>query len=343
MYRPEDYHYELPNELIAQVPLADRDQSRLMHLDRTSGQIEHRVFTDVPQYLQAGDVVVLNDTKVIPGRLYGRKETGGKVEVLLLDFAQGIRKKRFACLVKASKRPAPGSRLIFDEGLTATVEAVEDRVCHLRFHSTQPLDQVLEAIGHVPLPPYIQRGDTREDRHTYQTIYATHEGAIAAPTAGLHFSRPLMQRLEGQGVRFVRLTLHVGYGTFMPIRTADIRRHRMHAEYFELSATTVDTIQQARSRGHRVVAVGTTCVRTLEFCARGGTLTHQRGLCDLFIYPGYRFNVVDAMITNFHLPQSTLMMLISAFAGRENVFKAYEQAVRKRYRFFSYGDAMLIS
>lgn len=343
MYSLDDYNYELPQELIAQAPLTDRDRSRLLHLDRRTGRCAHLVFSHVNAVLSAGDVLVLNDTKVIPGRLYGRKESGGKVEVLLLDYAQGVRNNSYACLIRASKRPQPGNRLIFDQGVTATVLTVAERVCQLAFNTAIPFDQVLESIGHVPLPPYIRRPDTFCDRDSYQTVYAARKGAIAAPTAGLHFTPALLKKLTDNGVRVVRLTLHVGYGTFVPVQVDDIRNHRMHAESFELSPQCARTIQEAKSDGHRIVAVGTTCVRTLEYCAREGEVKAQSGSCDLFIYPGYAFKVVDAMITNFHLPKSTLMMLVSAFAGRESVLHAYAHAVQERYRFFSYGDAMLIS
>jgi S-adenosylmethionine:tRNA ribosyltransferase-isomerase len=343
VYSPEDYDYLLPQELIAQAPLARRDRSRLLHLDRRTGRLNHRIFGDIATILTAGDVVVLNDTKVVPGRLLGRKESGGKVEILLLDYAQGKHDQRYACLIKASKRPKPGSRLLFDHGLKAIVESTEGMVCHVTFQVDQPLEKILELIGHVPLPPYIRRQDNTDDRSNYQTVYATQEGAIAAPTAGLHFTPTLLETLRNKGVRLVRLTLHVGYGTFVPVQVQDIRNHRMHSERFELTEDTVHIINQAKANGQRVVAVGTTCVRTLEYCARNGELHAQGGPCNLFIYPGFAFKIVDAMITNFHLPKSTLIMLVSAFAGREAVLGAYTQAVEHKYRFFSYGDAMLIT
>jgi S-adenosylmethionine:tRNA ribosyltransferase-isomerase len=342
MYSPDDYNYALPAELIAQQPLARRDQCRLLCLQRSGNLLDHRGFGDLPDLLCAGDVLVLNDTRVVPGRLLGRKESGGRVEVLILNPAGDGAGPDYACLVKASKRPARGGRLIFDGGLSATVTALDERICHLRFDGPAPLDQVLDAIGHVPLPPYIRREDNLLDRHTYQTVYADRKGAIAAPTAGLHFTPQLLQRLRDKGIQTAFLTLHVGYGTFVPVRVDDIREHRMHSEWFDLSADTVAAIGRAKGNGRRVVAVGTTCVRTLEFCARDGELHPQSGWCDLFIYPGFRFNVVDAMLTNFHLPRSTLMMLVSAFAGRAAILQAYAEAVRKGYRFFSYGDAMLI-
>jgi S-adenosylmethionine:tRNA ribosyltransferase-isomerase len=343
VYRLDQYHYELPEALIAQQPADQRDRSRLLQLQRVSGEMTHGRFADLAGLLTPGDVLVLNNTRVVPGRLLGRKESGGRVEVLILDFAAGAAKNRFECLVRASKRPKPGSNLLFGDGLQARVEALNGSTSVLSFSGPAPLEQALESIGHVPLPPYIRRKDTERDHDNYQTVYARHKGAIAAPTAGLHFTQDLLQRLAGKGVAIVYLTLHVGYGTFVPVRVADIRRHRMHAEWFSLSQEAADTITNAKQGHGRVVAVGTTCVRTLEYCApQPGKIEARSGMCDLFIYPGHRFNIVDAMITNFHLPQSTLLMLVSAFAGREKILKAYEEAVREKYRFYSYGDAMLI-
>ncbi len=343
MYSLKDYDYSLPEALIAQQPVSQRDQSQLFRLQRKTGQWAHGRFMDIVDSLNAGDVLVLNNTKVINGRLLGRKESGGKVEVLILDYAQGVRQRVFECLLKASKRPKTGSRLIFDQGVAARVLKVTPTTATLSFNGPAEFEQVLEAIGHVPLPPYIRRDDMDRDRQTYQTVYARRKGAVAAPTAGLHFTPKLLDRLVQKGVRIAYLTLHVGYGTFVPVRATDIRKHQMHAEGFTLSADAVDTINSAKSDGHRVVAVGTTCVRTLEYCAEGnGALKARKGMCDLFIYPGYQFKVVDAMLTNFHLPQSTLIMLVAAFAGRQNVLDAYAEAVREKYRFYSYGDAMFI-
>jgi S-adenosylmethionine:tRNA ribosyltransferase-isomerase len=342
LYNLDDYYYELPQVLIAQQPQAVRDQSRLLHLERASGRMTHGRFGDIADVLTDGDVLVLNDTRVIPGRLIGRKDSGGKVEVLILDYARGVPQKVFTCLVKASKRPKPGSRLIFGDALEARVLDLQARTSTLAFETSADFDQVLERTGHVPLPPYIRRRDNEADQHTYQTVYAAQKG-IAAPTAGLHFTRALLERLAGKQVRIVYLTLHVGYGTFLPVESADIRHHRMHSEYFSLSPRTVDAVNAAKADGRRVVAVGTTCVRTLEYCADSpGHLTAGSGMCDLFIFPGYAFKMVDAMITNFHLPKSTLLMLVSAFAGREKILAAYAEAVKRRYRFFSYGDAMMI-
>ena len=343
MYALSDYDYHLPEELIAQQPLDRRDQSRLFCLDRGSGQWVHGQFSDLVDMLNSGDLLVLNNTKVINGRLLGRKESGGKVEVLILDYAQGIRHNRFECMVRSSKRPKPGSRLFFDQGLEAEVRAVNSTTCHIAFSGAISLDQALEEIGHVPLPPYIDRNDNARDRIQYQTVYAEEKGAIAAPTAGLHMTDAMFDRLHRKGVETAFITLHVGYGTFVPVRVEDIRQHEMHAEWFSLDSSVADAVNRAKTRGSRVVAVGTTSVRTLEFCAAGnGQIAPQSGMCDLFIYPGYQFRALDAIITNFHLPQSTLLMLVSAFAGRERILNAYAEAVRERYRFFSYGDAMLI-
>ncbi len=344
MYSLTDYDYHLPESLIAQEPLDRRDQSRLLCLKRTSGRIDHHRFSDILEILDPGDVLVLNNTRVVNGRLLGRKASGGKVEVLILDYAQGMHHNLFECMVRASKRPRPGSRILFGRGLEARVKSVNPTTCTLSFSNATPLDQALETIGHVPLPPYIHRDDLPRDRNTYQTVYAQEKGAIAAPTAGLHFTPELLHQLKAKGVVVVCLTLHVGYGTFVPVRVADIREHQMHAEGFSLGEDVASAVQCAKNQGKRVVAVGTTCVRTLEFCtAENGRIKAQRGMCDLFIYPGYRFKTVDGMITNFHLPHSTLLMLVSAFAGRKRVLSAYAEAVREKYRFYSYGDAMMIS
>jgi S-adenosylmethionine:tRNA ribosyltransferase-isomerase len=343
MFELSDYDYQLPDALIAQHPLEQRDQSRLLALHRETGQWDHRRFADMADLMNAGDVLVLNNTRVIPGRLLGRKESGGKVEVLILNYAQGRRDQVFQCLIRSSKRPKPGGRLLFDQGLEGRVMAVSATACTVAFRGPEPLDDVLRVIGHVPLPPYIHRDDAPGDRRSYQTVYAEQAGAIAAPTAGLHFTRDLLDRLTRKGVMVVYLTLHVGYGTFVPVRAKDIREHRMHAEWFTLSEETARTINAAKAAGRRVVAVGTTSVRTLEYCSGAkDRVAPGSGMCDLFIYPGFDFKLVDVMITNFHLPQSTLLMLVAAFAGRENILHAYAEAVRRKYRFFSYGDAMLI-
>jgi S-adenosylmethionine:tRNA ribosyltransferase-isomerase len=343
MYQLSDYDYQLPEALIAQRPIARRDQSRLLCLERRSGDYTHRRFDDLVRLLDPGDLLVVNNTKVINGRLLGRKESGGKVEVLILDYAQGSANNTFECMVRASRRPKPANRILFGKGLEACVEAVHDSTCSLSFKGSISLDQAMDTIGHVPLPPYIHRQDQAQDRTTYQTVYATNRGAIAAPTAGLHFTRELLEQLQHKGIQIAHLTLHVGYGTFAPVRVTDIRAHQMHSEWFSLGADVAGAINAAKAKGSRVVAVGTTSVRTLEYCAaESGDLIPKSGMCDLFIYPGYDFKVVDAMITNFHLPKSTLMMLVSAFAGRKNVLNAYAQAVKEKYRFYSYGDAMVV-
>ncbi len=353
MYRLEDYHYDLPPELVAQRPVARRDRSKMLCMDRQNGRLKHTFFYKLGEYLESGDVLVVNNTAVVPGRLAGRKATGGKVEVLISDFT-GIRRSNdedgcvvCLCLVKASKRSLPGTWYYFDHGLKAEVLDAHNGSYRLKFYSKEDLETVLNRIGQVPLPPYIKRGrqnfNSFEDKTSYQTVYASQKGAIAAPTAGLHFTADMLDKLRALGITIVELTLHVGYGTFLPVKAVDIRQHRMHAESFSISAGVAETINIARANGNRIFAVGTTCVRTLEYASNSkGEIVAGSGECDLFIYPGYRFKVVDAMITNFHLPESTLLMLVSAFAGRQNVLNAYMEAIRKRYRFFSYGDAMLI-
>ncbi len=348
MYFLGDYDYELPPDRIAQQPAEHRDHSRLLKLDRVTGVVSHDRFDRLSRFLSAGDVLVVNDTAVIKARLLGRKESGGRVEVFLLDFAGGRRSidsRRFTCecLVKSSKPSRTGTRFVFGGGLAGQVVAVRDRTVQVEFSGDGDFDAVLDRVGHVPLPPYIRRADEPEDRTAYQTVYASVRGAVAAPTAGLHFTDELLSGLRAMGVVTAPITLHVGYGTFAPVQVLDIRDHRMHAERFFIPAETAAAVHAARNNGKRVVAVGTTAVRTLEFAADAqGRLTAGSGTCDLFIYPGYRFKAVDAMITNFHLPKSTLLMLVSAFAGREHVLKAYREAVAERYRFYSYGDAMLI-
>ena len=352
MYSIDDYHYHLPEENIAQKPAGQRDQSRLLILGRTSGSLSHGHFRDLSKHLSASDVVVLNNTKVVPARLVGKKETGGRVELLLLDYTQAkVRhtsgnEVETLCLVKASKRPRIGSRFIFEAGLTAEVVGTDGMQQRVKFSPAGDFESLLYRIGKVPLPPYIRRqnGVDGVDDHTlYQTVYASQKGAVAAPTAGLHFTGNTLERLKKKGVKVVEITLHVGYGTFSPVRVSDIRQHAMHAERFSISEKTAGVINQAKEAGHRVVAVGTTCVRTLEFVStRDGEVVPGKGSCDLFIYPGFNFKVVDAMVTNFHLPQSTLLMLVSGFAGRDNILNAYRTAIEKGYRFYSYGDAMLI-
>ncbi len=352
MYTLNDYHYDLPEALIAQTPAAHRDGSRLLHLDRTNGTVSHRHFRDIVDLLHPSDVLVVNNTRVIPGRLHGRKPTGGKIELLILDYGatdcrgHDDRQRVLHCLIKASKQVAAGTRILFDAGLVAEVLDFCDGIYTVQFSAPEAFDGLLHRIGRMPLPPYIKRSASQPDevdRMRYQTVYASEQGAIAAPTAGLHFTGDILARLEEGGVTVAPVTLHVGYGTFVPVRVDDIRDHRMHAEWFSIPPETARIVNQARAAGNRVVAVGTTSVRTLEFAAgSGGSLAPGSGRCDLFIYPGYPFKMVDAMITNFHLPRSTLMMLVSAFAGREAMLRAYKTAVEEKYRFFSYGDAMFI-
>ncbi len=353
MFSLLDYDFNLPDNLISQTPSPVRDRSRMLFLNKTSGAVSHGRFNEIVQKFSPGDVLVLNNTQVIPARLYGRKQTGGQVEILILDYRQGLENYRKTgsfecpCLVRASKAPKPGTRLVFPHGVTGTVITSDIRTFLIRFSCEDPFEDVLDKIGHMPLPPYIKRhaGNASEfnDRTTYQTVYAREKGAIAAPTAGLHFTKELLENIVSMGVNIAVITLHVGYGTFLPVTADDIRDHTIHSEFYAISKTSADIINKAKKEGRRVVAVGTTSVRTLEYAANeNGGLKHGSGNCDLFIYPGYTFKIIDAMITNFHLPKSTLLMLVSAFAGRENILNAYQEAIKENYRFYSYGDAMYI-
>ena len=353
MYSLEDYSYSLPEELIAQVPASARDQSRLMVLERGSQSISHHDFGDIVRLIRAGDVLVVNDTRVVPARLVGTKETGGRVEALLLNypeqFSETACRSMLACecLVKSSKRPRKGSKFFFNGGLEASVMGGTNGVYTLEFRCNGNFDTVLHEMGQIPLPPYVKRDETSpppcNDRERYQTVFAQKKGAVAAPTAGLHFTRELLDALAEKSVRVVPITLHVGYGTFLPVRAADIRDHRIHAEAYQLTKGAAEDINHAKNEGRRIIAVGTTTVRVLEFASDpGGRLKPGSGKCDLFIYPGFTFKVIDALMTNFHLPGSTLLMLVSAFAGRDFILDAYREAIRQRYRFYSYGDAMLI-
>jgi S-adenosylmethionine:tRNA ribosyltransferase-isomerase len=344
------YDFDLPPELIAQTPAEHREESRLLVLDRPRGAIAHSRFADIAARLRPGDLLVVNDTKVVPARLTGRKETGGRVELLVLDPCKPEGEgggESHCCLVKTSKRLRAGQMIHLKDGSRAEVaEVLEDGKAAVRFPGPGPLLDLLDRAGEMPLPPYIVRkpGDGAvDDAARYQTEYAKNPGAVAAPTAGLHFSRPLLESLEARGVSIAPITLHVGYGTFSPVRTEDIRDHAIHSEYVEVSRESAERIQKAREESRRIVAVGTTVVRTLEWIAsRSGEIVPTTGFCGHYIYPGYRFRAVGAMITNFHLPRSSLILLVSAFAGREAILSAYEEAKRLRYRFFSYGDAMLI-
>jgi S-adenosylmethionine:tRNA ribosyltransferase-isomerase len=334
-----DFQYELPAELIAQLPLDQRSASRLLCCDRTNGRLDDQVFGDLPALLNPGDLLVFNNTKVIPARLYGTKSTGGKVEILIERL---LNQQECLAQLRASKSPKAGGLLNLEDGSELKVLGREGSFFHLRSESSN-LMVLLQELGHMPLPPYITRKDTVSDRQRYQTVYAETPGAVAAPTAGLHFDRALLDLLKDRGIESTTVTLHVGAGTFQPVRVDDIEDHQMHAEWLEVSPTSCEAITAARVRGGRVIAVGTTAVRSLETAAQGGSLKPFSGDSRIFIYPPYQFRVVDAMITNFHLPESTLLMLVSAFAGREQMLAAYRHAVKQRYRFFSYGDAMLIS
>ncbi len=333
-----DFDFDLPPASIAQEP-APRGESRLLVLDRT-GPERHARVRDLPRLLRPGDLLVLNDTRVIPARLYGRSAGGGKMEILLIE---PVGEREWDALVKPGRRARPGARFEIGEELTAeVVDKREDGRYRLRF--SEPVEPHLERLGHIPLPPYIHRPEAPEDRERYQTVYASRPGAVAAPTAGVHFTGELLREIEGAGIEIARVTLHVGIGTFKPVSAERIEEHRMERERYEIGEETAGAIRHAREAGRRIVAVGTTVVRTLEGAALagGGEVRTGSGSTDLFITPGFRFQVVDALLTNFHLPRSTLLMLVSAFAGRERVLAAYEEAAREGYRFYSYGDAMLL-
>ncbi len=338
--RRADFTFDLPPELIAQRPLAERSASRLLCLDAASGAIDDATFTELPGRLRAGDLLVFNDTRVIPARIHGRKASGGRVELLVERLLGG---GRLLALVRCSKAPRTGGVLQLDGGVRATVTGRRDDLFELELEEGVDALAWLERDGHVPLPPYIARADDAADLERYQTVFAARPGAVAAPTAGLHFDAALLARLHDAGLATARVTLHVGAGTFQPVRAERLADHRMHAEWLEVPQATCDAVAATRARGGRVVAVGTTTVRSLETAARDGTLRPFTGETSLFITPGYRFRVVDLMVTNFHLPESTLLMLVCAFAGTRHVLAAYRHAVAARYRFFSYGDAMLVS
>jgi len=334
-----DFYYQLPAELIAQRPLEQRSASRLLCLDRQSGGLSDRNFSDLPALLNPGDLLVFNNTKVIPARLYGLKATGGRVEILVERL---LNKHECLAQVRASKSPKPGGKLVLEDGTELQVLMRQDEFFHLRSVQANLMD-ILQNQGHMPLPPYITREDNETDRHRYQTVFAETPGAVAAPTAGLHFDRALLDQLAEKGVQSTTVTLHVGAGTFQPVRVDNIEDHHMHAEWLEVSQSACDAITAAKTRGGSVIAVGTTAVRSLETAAQGGSLQPFSGDSRIFIYPPYPFQVVDAIITNFHLPESTLLMLVSAFAGHEQTLAAYQHAVKQAYRFFSYGDAMLLT
>lgn len=339
--RKEDFNFDLPEELIAQDPLEDRSSSRLLVLDKETGKTEHHVFREIIDYLEAGDCLVINDTKVIPARLIGSKiGTDAKIEVLLLKRKEN---DVWETLVKPGKKAKIGTRISFGDGLLVgeVVDIVEEgnRLIHFEYEGI--FEEILDRLGQMPLPPYITH--QLEDKNRYQTVYAKHSGSAAAPTAGLHFTPELLKKIEEKGVRIARVTLHVGLGTFRPVKVDNILEHHMHSEFYQIEEEAAEKINTAKANGKRVIAVGTTSCRTIESAAKeDGTIAPVSGWTDIFIYPGYQFKVLDCLITNFHLPESTLVMLVSALAGREHVLNAYEEAIKERYRFFSFGDAMFI-
>jgi len=337
--KKSDFHYELPPELIAQAPLPERSASRLLVLDAGQRAWHDRMFRELPQLLRAGDLLVFNDTRVLPARLLGHKETGGAVEILL-ERITGTHTA--VAQLGVSKKPRAGSHILLGDGTRVRVLGRDGAFFELEFETAEPLDKVLSRLGRMPLPPYIAREAGKADAERYQTVYAREPGAVAAPTAGLHFDQPLLDALRAQGVEFGYITLHVGAGTFQPVRSESIEDHVMHREWLNVGAELVEQIRSTRVRGGRVIAVGTTVVRALEAARDGGVLKPFAGETRIFIVPGYRIESVDALITNFHLPESTLLMLVSALAGRELILDTYRHAVEQRYRFFSYGDAMLI-
>lgn len=343
--RVADFSFELPESLIARYPQTQRSGCRLLSLDGPSGELTHGIFTDLLDKLDAGDLLVFNNTRVIPARVFGRKASGGKIEVLV---ERVLDSKRILAHVRASKSPKPGAELLLgdNENIKATMVARHDTLFELEFNEDRDVFTLLEEIGHMPLPPYIDRPDEDADRELYQTVYSERLGAVAAPTAGLHFDQPLMDALKEKGVEFAFVTLHVGAGTFQPVRVDTIEDHVMHAEYAEVPQEVVDAVLACKARGKRVIAVGTTSVRSLESAAKAAEdalIAPFFGDTKIFIYPGYHYQVIDALVTNFHLPESTLIMLVSAFAGYKNTMNAYHQAVAEQYRFFSYGDAMFIN
>lgn len=336
-----DFDYDLPEELIAQDPLADRSSSRLLVLDKRSGDIHHRVFRDIVEELNAGDVLVINNTRVIPARLYGKKaDTGAVIEVLLLNRKQD---NTWEVLVRPGKKAREGAVIEFGDGLLKgeIVGILEEGNRLIRFSFDGIFEEILDQLGEMPLPPYIKH--KLKDRDRYQTVYAKYDGSAAAPTAGLHFTKDLLEEIRAKGVQVAEVTLHVGLGTFRPVKVDKVESHHMHTEHYIIDEATAETINAAKREGRRVIAVGTTSLRTLESAAgEDGLLKAGEGDTDIFIYPGYRFKMIDALITNFHLPKSTLVMLVSALAGRDNIMRAYQEAIRERYRFFSFGDAMFI-
>lgn len=340
--RRQDFHYELPEELIAKVPMPERTASRLMVLEGPTGAIAHRGFVDVLNLIEPGDLLVFNNTRVIPARVFGQKETGGRIEVLV---ERVLSRYEILAHMRSSKSPKPGSKVLLDNGPELEVVAREGALFHLRFPNGEGALEVLENIGRMPLPPYIDRDEEPEDKERYQTVYGEKSGAVAAPTAGLHFDEALIEQLKKRGVQVAFVTLHVGAGTFQPVRVDDVKEHDMHSEVMELSAEVAEQVRATKAAGKRVIAVGTTSVRCLETAAsvNDGEIAAYQGDTNIFIYPSYEYKAVDALITNFHLPESTLMMLVSAFAGYRHTMAAYAEAIAESYRFFSYGDAMFIT
>lgn len=337
--RVSDFNYEIPKHLIAQYPTEDRTASGLLCLQGTTGDMQDRMFSELPGLLRPGDLLVLNDTRVMPARMYGHKSTGGEIEVM---FERLLDNGRFLAQTRASKSPKPGNVLILAGGLEVDVLGRRDDLFELKFRDPRPVNVILQSIGHIPLPPYIERQDIEVDRDRYQTVYAQREGAVAAPTAGLHFDLPMLEQIHEMGVEIGNVTLHVGAGTFQTPRVENVADHKMHKEFVDVSPKLCRQVRATRERGGRVIAVGTTSLRSLESASRGGEISPYAGDTDLFIYPGFTFNTVDVLITNFHLPKSTLLMLVCAFGQYGHVMRAYHHAVDKSYRFFSYGDAMYI-
>lgn len=352
--RRQDFHYSLPDSLIARQPTLNRTGSRLLYLDGGDGHLADRQFADLLAYVKPGDLLVMNDTQVIPARLFAQKETGGKIEILVERLQDS---HNLLAHVRSSKSPKAGSAVVLEDGTRVEIMGREGALFKLRFPQNAPVIETLEAIGHMPLPPYIDRADTLDDRERYQTVYGKNKGAVAAPTAGLHFDEAFIAKLKEKGAEIAFVTLHVGAGTFQPVRVDDIATHDMHSEYMVLSSEVAQKVRDTKEKGNRVIAIGTTSVRCLESAAQVALSKHEnpspeeaverfaahQGDTNIFIYPGYEFNIVDALVTNFHLPESTLIMLVSAFAGYKNTLAAYEHAVKEEYRFFSYGDAMFIT
>ncbi|ABM00400.1 tRNA preQ1(34) S-adenosylmethionine ribosyltransferase-isomerase QueA [Shewanella amazonensis] len=340
--RVADFTFDLPDELIARYPMAERTASRLLHLDGSTGALADRQFTDILALIEPGDLMIFNNTRVIPARLFGQKASGGKLEILVERMLDD---KRILAHVRSSKSPKPGAEIILDGGFKMTMDARHDALFELSLKDDKTILEVLEAVGHMPLPPYIDRPDEDTDKERYQTVYNERPGAVAAPTAGLHFDESILAALKAKGVDMAFVTLHVGAGTFQPVRVDNVLEHKMHSEWAEVPADVVEKIRATKAAGKRVIAVGTTSVRSLESAAKAseGELEPFCGDTDIFIFPGFEFKVVDAMVTNFHLPESTLIMLVSAFAGFDEVIGAYRHAVEQKYRFFSYGDAMFVT